>query len=389
MSVINKMLRDLDQRQAGQPGESGQSASAMPGERTTLGTLPVKAWQRRPHHATRQRMVWVAAPLVAVVVAVGWWYAQSGQRSATPVVRTAAVQVAPPLPNSNADAPLAAVSAAAGLNTTPAVLASVPVSVPKKVALPASKASKPVLVAPVLAKAVDAKPMASLAAKPLSRAEPPVSAAVPDAAAGALRMASSLMRPPVPKKVAQPPAVPLQAVAAPQAAVPSPAVMEALAQAQGLWNAGSHAAAIELLGQALNRVESTTPLGVPVAGRSPLASLAAELARMQLADGQVGQALALLKRLEPQLAQVADVWAMRGNAAQRLGQHADAAQSYQKALALRPDEPRWMLGAAVSLAAQGQTAAAGELADKARVMGALRPDVANYLRQLGVVIRLD
>ena len=56
---------------------------------------------------------------------------------------------------------------------------------------------------------------------------------------------------------------------------------------------------------------------------------------------------------------------------------------------MKPDEPRWMLGAAVSLAAQGQTAAAGELAEKARGMGAVRPEVANYLRQLGVVIRTD
>jgi Flp pilus assembly protein TadD len=80
---------------------------------------------------------------------------------------------------------------------------------------------------------------------------------------------------------------------------------------------------------------------------------------------------------------------MRGNAAQRLGQHAEAVHSYQRALALRPDETRWMLGAAVSLAAQGQTAAAGEWADKARVMGALRPELAAYLRQLGVTIHTD
>jgi Flp pilus assembly protein TadD len=110
---------------------------------------------------------------------------------------------------------------------------------------------------------------------------------------------------------------------------------------------------------------------------------------MELADGQVSQALTVLTRLEPQLSQLADVWAMRGNAAQRLGRHTEAAQSYQKALTFKPDEPRWMLGAAVSLAAQGQTAAAAELADKARSMGALRPEVASYLRQLGVTMRAD
>jgi Flp pilus assembly protein TadD len=110
---------------------------------------------------------------------------------------------------------------------------------------------------------------------------------------------------------------------------------------------------------------------------------------MELADGQVSNALKLLTRLEPQISQVADLWAMRGNSAQRLGQHADAASSYQRALNLKQDEPRWMLGLAVSLAAQGQTTPAAELAEKVRLMGALRPEIAIYLRQLGVVIRSD
>jgi Flp pilus assembly protein TadD len=89
------------------------------------------------------------------------------------------------------------------------------------------------------------------------------------------------------------------------------------------------------------------------------------------------------------MSQVADLWAMRGNAAQRLGQHAEAVSSYQRALGIKPDEPRWLLGLAVSLAAQGQTTPAADLAEKVRVMGALRPEIANYLRQLGVVIRTD
>jgi len=48
-----------------------------------------------------------------------------------------------------------------------------------------------------------------------------------------------------------------------------------------------------------------------------------------------------------------------------------------------------MLGAAVSLAAQGQVGPAADLAEKARLAGALRPDVANYLRQLGLAVRTD
>ena len=138
---------------------------------------------------------------------------------------------------------------------------------------------------------------------------------------------------------------------------------------------------------ALGAAERANMAGTPVDGNSVLAALARELARMELAEGRVSQTLAMLIRLEPVLSGVADVWAIRGNAAQRLGRHAESAAAYQTALKLRPNEPRWMLGAAVSLAAQGQTQAAAELAEKARAGGVLSPEVAAYLRQLGVILR--
>lgn len=123
-------------------------------------------------------------------------------------------------------------------------------------------------------------------------------------------------------------------------------------------------------------------------GNSPvLVPLVRELVRMELAEGQAGRALELLTRLEPLLTNQADLWAVRGNAAQRLGRHQESANAYLRALKIRPDEPRWMLGAAVSLAAQGQTGAAADLAEKARAGGALSREVATYLRQLGVPIR--
>ena len=163
-------------------------------------------------------------------------------------------------------------------------------------------------------------------------------------------------------------------------------MQEALAQAQSMWNAGSRSAAIDLLNDALQSVERSRAGAEPSGSGAVLATLARELARMQLAQGQVREALEMLTRLEPALLQVADTWAMRGNAAQRLGRHADSAAAYQIALKLRPGEPRWQLGAAVSLAALGQLAAAAELAEQARAAGALSPEVATYLRQLGVTL---
>lgn len=70
-----------------------------------------------------------------------------------------------------------------------------------------------------------------------------------------------------------------------------------------------------------------------------------------------------------------------------LRRHEESASAYLMALKLRLEEARWMLGAAVSLAAQGQTARAAELAEKARAGGVLSREVATYLRQLGVPLR--
>ena len=145
--------------------------------------------------------------------------------------------------------------------------------------------------------------------------------------------------------------------------------------------------AIDFLREALDSTERANPAGKSSGNNVVLASLARELARMELAVGQVSETLEMLTRLEPSLSGFPDIWAIRGNAAQRLGRHQECTAAYLRALKLRPNEPRWMLGAAVSLAVQGQTAAAAELVEKARMGGVLSSEVTAYLRQLGVAIR--
>ncbi|MDR3370381.1 hypothetical protein [Rhodoferax sp.] len=178
------------------------------------------------------------------------------------------------------------------------------------------------------------------------------------------------------------PAVPIVAVEMPKQR--HTGVQEVLSQAQERWTLGDRAQAIALLHTAIDRLESSST-GNSVA----LAALVREYVRMTLIQGQTSAAWAVLSRLEQPLADLADIWALRGNVAQRLGLHPEAVRAYLKGLELHPDEPRWMLGAAVSLAAQGQVGPAAELAEKARLAGALRSDVANYLRQLGVAVRTE
>ena len=161
------------------------------------------------------------------------------------------------------------------------------------------------------------------------------------------------------------------------------AALDALAQAQGLWNAGARDAAVEVLREAITLAQqqgagNNNPALIP---------LARELARMLVADNHISQALEMLTRLEPALSGQADLWAVRGNAAQRLAKHPEAVTAYLTALKLRPGEPRWMLGAAISQAIQGQLAEAGDLTEQVRAKGALSAELRTYLRQLGVVIR--
>ncbi|MEA3393489.1 MAG: tetratricopeptide repeat protein, partial [Pseudomonadota bacterium] len=165
------------------------------------------------------------------------------------------------------------------------------------------------------------------------------------------------------------------------------AAQEAVAQARSLWNTGSREAALEAMRQAVAVAERSQTSTPDPAALPAFQTLVRELARMELALGQVSQLLDQLVRFEPLLADQADLWAVRGNAAQRLGQHQESVHAYGMALKLRPGEPRWMLASAVSLALQGQLAAAAEQAEKARAAGPVSPEVLTYLRQLGVSLR--
>jgi tetratricopeptide (TPR) repeat protein len=160
-----------------------------------------------------------------------------------------------------------------------------------------------------------------------------------------------------------------------------------IAQAQSLWRLGSQDAALELLSQAVAAAEREQP-GLSASERSErLTSLVRELARMQLSSGQVSLTLDLLARLAPFLSGSADIWAIRGNASQRLGQHQASVDAYSMALKIRPDEPRWMLGAAVSLASLGELKAASDMVNKARAGGGASPEAIAYLKQLGVTFQ--
>ena len=157
-------------------------------------------------------------------------------------------------------------------------------------------------------------------------------------------------------------------------------MQENLQQAQQLWHAGSREAAHELLRSTLQAAEQGDM------GAADAQAVLREWARMALAQDRAAEVMAVIKRHATHLAQQPETWALKGQAAQRLGLHAEAIDAYTHALNLRPHEVRWLLASAVSMAAAGQTEQAARLVAKARAQGPINPQVMAYLKQAGVAV---
>lgn len=276
MSVINKVLRDLDQRLASKRTNPLQQ-SAAPGSPLRLDTRSILAKGRKENPPLWQVLVVGSITLFIVGQAVWWWVkpAPIAPPPPMPIPRLQPVVATPP-------APIVAVSAP--IPASVPILASAPAVVTSAPAQPAASASKAIAALP--------KPIQPKAA---ASATGTASSASADATALALR----------------------------------DAVRQQLARGDytGIWNTLGH---LE---------------------ESPKNS---------------------------------DLWAIRANAAQRLGRHQECVHAYLVALEANPNEPRWLLGAAVSLAALGKTTQASEMAERARGLAPINKDVLNYLRQSGV-----
>ena len=378
MSVINKMLRDLDQRQTAQVQLDNKSGAPVLRQGTaSVGETAV------PRPAARRRFnlsVAVLTLLALLAVVIGgafWWWQKSPPDAGAPVASQPTTQTAPVPATATVTATVSTASTAAA---TPAPKAdSVSVEPPDRIASKANTSAK------------------SPSVKTVDRSPPPPDRPANGAGSeGAnLKLSLAVSQTVSPKTVAAPQPAAISSAGAGSGAGASAdgqtaqvrqlqAGRETLAQAQGLWNAGSHDAAIELLQQALAIAERSALSSSTAANTQLLATLAREQGRMQLAQGRPQAALDGLTRLEPLLGRDADAWALRGNVAQRLGRHQDSVHAYTTALQIRPNEQRWLLGAAVSLAALGQTGGASEMAAKARALGPISVEVQNYLRQAGV-----
>lgn len=347
MSVVNRMLLDIDRR-LGEPGVEAH----RPHDDIRIAESPFAP--PPPSLGVKRASAYLVVGALLVVLA---WFATHGE-----AIAPTTVAVSTPAAKASTGH-----AVAVGMVTPPQALAPTPTAVTTSEAT-APIEQTPAEEKPPEPKAAEEKPADGPGAPSLRLSEwlaqtptlaPKVAPAAPVVTAARMPAAA-----PVTRRTE----VPVRQVAAD----------ETLAAARTLWNEGSRSAAIGTLRDGLSAAESTRNVAAVV-------ELSRELARLEMASNQSAAALELLKRLEPTLATDADAWALRANAEQRLGQHRDAAASYLSALRLRPEEARWMLGAAISLAAEGRTDEARAWVARAKGLGPIPPAVSSYLQQLGLL----
>lgn len=105
------------------------------------------------------------------------------------------------------------------------------------------------------------------------------------------------------------------------------------------------------------------------------------LARIALARGEKSSALAYLNSLDPEVRRNLDYYATRAALAQELGHYSAAAASYLQLTRAQPAEGRWWLGLAIAYDKQGRQLAARDAYLKAQGASGLSAAALNFAQQ--------
>jgi MSHA biogenesis protein MshN len=351
MSLINKMLQDLDARGgAREEGLRQQELKAVPaGERDRRPLLLAGAG------------IGVAA-LVAAAVA-GWYHWQSVRAPAGPVpLMVQAAPAAQPVPTT---AP-AVVSAA-----TAPVAPAAPQTVP---ATPATPAAPPLAadVAPPTATARRARAAdtAEVHAAPAVQAARPAVRNVDPAATARSDL--------TPKQLSE--NTYRRALASLQDGRVSTAMAD-LDRALEIdpRNEAARQTYVSLLLEQRRPDDAIRQLRLALGIDPRQPGLAMVLARLQLERG--GPALQTLMTTLPHAAASADYQAFLAGVLQREGRHAEAAQYYQAALKLSPLNGVWWMGLGISLQADQHRAEAREAFSRARTGDGITPELLAFINR--------
>lgn len=387
MSLVNKMLRDLDARRAGE-----NERTALPAAVTPLAArqAPAPLWPKL-----------VVAGLIAVASsAAAWkyWGASS----------------APPPPQAVAPSPAPGGGVAPEVASAPVLAAVSPAPT-----FPGANPAEAVSAAPGKSEAPkherDVGPK-SAASPPASRPEPRAKQEPrPEAKAGATLESRAASEPLPP--VATSPAKPLMKGAPgslppadassridKQERVPTPAE-----RAEAFYRQGREAQRAGRADEALTSYQAALAVfPEQAAARQALAALLIEARRWEAAEQVLregielpaarlastltlarvlverSQAAAALELMEKQAAsgeRNAEYQGFLAVLLNRAGRAHEAAERYQAATRLAPGEARWWAGLGIALEADGQGAAAREAYLKARSLPGLPPELAQHIEQ--------
>jgi len=382
MSLINKMLQDIDAR-AGQPG-----AAPLPDNvRPVLAPEPRAPWRR----------VALGGGVLLAVAAVGAFGWRMMETPAAPVVAVADAPAPAPAPARASSAVVVAMPAAA-----PVQVADVAPAAPLP---PAEEQSAPAPPGPAPRQPVDAKEVSAkqAAAQPAAGKLAPAK----PAAAKPAPAEPAPVKPTAAKPVAaKPAAAKLAATGGGRTEVAAQRAEGAYRRALAVLEDGRVTEAIATLqaGLALDpRHEPSrqTLVGLLIEARRPdeairqlqaaLAldprqpSMAMLLARLQVERG--GPALETLMRTLPYAAGNGGYHAFLAGVLQRDGRQHEAAEHYRTALRSAPQNGVWWMGLGISLQAEQRDAEAAAAFQQAQASGSLSAELQAFverrLRQLG------
>lgn len=376
MSLVNKMLRDLDARRVGE------------GERAALPAAVTPLAARNEPVRLLPLLLFAAVALAAAAGGIAWYGTQADAPS---------LPAAPPTPAPAAVAQIPVAPAPVALAATPAAPVAVATDGPAATeaasnAAPASlRMADELLVAPAAVAVPPAKPAAA-APKP---AEPnPVQPKFPEIATARPPPAVSAKAAPVAvesriDKKERMPSAAERAESEYRRAV--------LAQRQGhadqavagyraaLESYPEHAAARSTLSALLieakrfDEAEELLRKGTELPSVRLASTLA--LARLKVERNQVPAALELLQKNAVSGERSAEYQGFAGALLNRAGRLTEAIEHYQAATRLSPGEGRWWAGLGIALDAAGRAPEAREAYQKARSLPGLPADLARHIEQ--------
>jgi MSHA biogenesis protein MshN len=347
MSLINSMLRDLEARRS-----DGTAAAPFQGQ--------VRAVPARPAPTMKFKLGAVAGGAVLLAVA-----AVGGQRLwQAPAAPAAVAAPAPPV------APQQQVPAAQQ-EAVAAVKPAAAVNAPAARAQEASEATGKVI------PAVASRPAAMPA--PASPAAPTASAITATAATATAVAASA-------KPAAQPTTAATPASAEPAVQTTSagnepgarPAKRQAMLPAGAAPQAQQRNEEAPLQPAAALVSPAAEPLKI-VREAMPQADMAMQLARQQLQDNALREAIDTLQRALPQAGARADYHAFLAALLQRDDQHRSAAEHYATALRSAPDNGVWGMGLGISYQALQMSTQAQQAYRSAQASRSLNPELAAFV----------